>query len=155
MTRSNIARELRQSRPFTSPHTEVTVALMRTVDVVRTRLAAALATSGLTAQQYNVLRILRGAGTDGLPTLDIADRMVERTPGITRLLDRLISKGLVERERSTEDRRVVFARITADGTALLAKLDEPIAAADRAAVGKLRKKDFRTLLSLLDAIRAE
>jgi DNA-binding MarR family transcriptional regulator len=80
---------------------------------------------GLTEPQYNVLRILRGAGAKGLPTLEIGNRMITRIPDITRLLDRLEVEGLVARERSTEDRRIVTAKITPKGTKLLNKLDKP------------------------------
>ena len=89
-------------------------------------IMALLKPYGLTEPQYNVLRILRGAGANGLPTLEIGNRMITRIPDITRLLDRLEAEGLVARERSTEDRRIVTAKITPKGTKLLSKLDEPI-----------------------------
>ena len=104
---------------------------MRTGGLVRRVIASVVEPHGITQQQYNVLRILRGAGEKGLPTLEIADRMIEETPGITRLIDRLELKRLVTRERSATDRRQVFCRITPDGLTLLARLDEPIAEAER------------------------
>ena len=85
--------ELRQRAPFASPAQEAVVALMRTTDVVRRYLARVVDPNGITLQQYNVLRILRGGGADGVPTLEVAARMIEQTPGITRLLDRLEAKG--------------------------------------------------------------
>lgn len=154
MLRSQIANEISQARSFASPQAEVLISLMRTMDVIRSRHPAAFAEAGLTPQQYNVLRILRGAGKGGLPTLEIVDRMVERTPGITRLIDRMLKKGLVERERSDDDRRVVFARLTRMGRSLVDSLDEPVAEAARHSLGKLRKKDFAPLLEMLDRIRA-
>src|SRR5947207_13986566 len=99
------------------------VALIRTADVVRRAVGDVVEPHGITAQQYNVLRILRGAGREGLPTLEIAERMIEQTPGITRLIDRLESKKLVARERSATDRRCVYCRITAAGTDLVSRPD--------------------------------
>ena len=93
-----IASEIKQTSGFSSIQQEALITLMRTADQLRTQIAQRIADSAdITYQQYNVLRILRGAGKDGLPTLQIAERMVEGTPGITRLIDRLIKKGLVER----------------------------------------------------------
>src|SRR4029077_205344 len=86
---SSLQHELRQRRPFTSPAHEAVVGLMRTADLVRRHMTALVEPHGITLQQFNVLRILRGAGDDGLPTLEVAERMVEQTPGVTRLLDRI------------------------------------------------------------------
>jgi DNA-binding MarR family transcriptional regulator len=115
-------------------------------------MAAVLADTGLTLQQYNVLRILRGARPDPLPTLEIADRMIERTPGITRLVDGLVRKGLVDRERGTEDRRAVLCRITPAGLALLGELDGPVEASDRGAVEALSAEEQAKLVELLQRI---
>jgi DNA-binding MarR family transcriptional regulator len=115
-------------------------------------MAAVLAHKDLTLQQYNVLRILRGARPQPLPTLAIADRMIEHTPGITRLLDGLARKGLVERERSAEDRRTVLCGITAAGLALLDELDQPVDASDRSAVASLSEGEQATLVALLKRI---
>ena len=86
---SALQRELRQRRPFQSPAHEAVLGLMRTADLVRRQAAALIEPHGITLQQFNVLRILRGAGGEGLPTLEVAERMIEQTPGVTRLLDRL------------------------------------------------------------------
>ena len=91
----------------------------------------------ITLQQYNVLRILRGAGDEGLPTLDIAERMIEHAPGVTRLIDRLEAKGLVRRQRPADDRRQVLCVATAAALALLEQLDAPMDRADREALGML------------------
>src|ERR687897_938950 len=96
---SALQKEIRQTRPFQSRGQEAVLALMRTTDLARRVIGKVLEPYDVTAQQYNVLRILRGAGEAGLPTLDIADRMIEQAPGITRLIDRLEAKGLVRRER--------------------------------------------------------
>ncbi len=146
--------EIRQQRPFPSIHQEGLVALLRTAEVVRRSLTAAIAPVGLTLQQYNVLRILRGAGPAGLPTLDVADRMIEHAPGITRMMDRLEAEGWVTRERCPTDRREVHCRITAVGLGLLARLDGTIDEADRRALGCLEEAKLRRLVALLDEIRA-
>ena len=150
---SELQRELKQNRPFAEPAQEAAVSLMRTADLMRRSVAAVVEPHGLTPQQYNVLRILRGAGQNGLPTLEIAERMIEQTPGITRLIDRLELKQLVSRERSLTDRRQVFCRITRQGLAMLARLDEPIVEAEKEALGVLSERQLTQLLSLLDRAR--
>ena len=131
--------------------------LLRTVDDVRRFLARVVEPQGVTLQQFNVLRILRGAerGTPpiGLPTLEIAERMIERAPGITRLLDRLESAGLVSRKRSGEDRRIVHCSITRQGLATLTALDEPVRTLGHRRVSRLSKSEISKLLQLLDRIR--
>lgn len=151
--RSALQKELRQSRPFPSRQDEATVGVLRTADVLRHRLDGVFAPRGLTAQQYNVLRILRGAHPEPMQTMEIAERMIERTPGITRLLDRLESKGLVERRRRADDRRCVLRSITPEGLELLAALDEPVAEVNREAMGMLSSEQAERLIELLDAIR--
>jgi len=148
-----IVKELKQTRPFPSAAQEAAVALLRTADLVNRLVDAVIDRHGITGQQYNVLRILRGAGEKGLPTLEIAQRMIEQTPGITRLIDRLETKKLVIRERCATDRRQVFCRITPAGLALLAKLDEPVRAASDEALRHLSKKDVAQLIELLDRTR--
>lgn len=137
--------------------TDEVLDLLRTVDQVRRFLAHVVEPHGITLQQFNVLRILRGAERAqppiGLPTLEIAERMVERAPGITRLLDRLEAKGLVVRKRCPEDRRQVLCRITPAGLALLARLDRPMARADSDCLGMLSARELRTLRSILASIR--
>jgi len=150
---SELQRELKQNRPFVAPTQEAAVALLRTADLVRRSLLAVIEQHDITVQQYNVLRILRGAGEGGLPTLEIAERMIEQTPGITRLIDRLELKHLVERERSSTDRRQVFVRITAAGLSLLSRLDDPIREAEREALSILSDRQLAQLLSLLDRAR--
>ncbi len=149
---SRLQKELKQSRPFPSVAAEAAVALLKTADVVRRTITATIEPEGITAQQYNVLRILRGAGEAGIPTLDIVDRLIEETPGITRLLDRLEAKALVRRERCPTDRRQVLCWITQAGLDTLARLDRPVAAGEKAALG-LPKRDLETLIDLLDRVR--
>jgi DNA-binding MarR family transcriptional regulator len=152
-TPSRLQREIKQTRPFKSLAQEATLGLLRTTDVLRRKMTALLDPEGITTQQYNVLRILRGAGSDGLPTLEIAERMIEQAPGITRLLDRLEAKKLVHRERCPEDRRQVTCRITASGLGLLTRLDAVVNDTDETYLGPLTAAETRTLIRLLDRIR--
>ena len=148
-----IREEIRQTRPFPSPPQEVLVALLRTADLIGRFVDDLIEDNGITGQQYNVLRILRGAGEKGLPTLDIAERMIEQTPGITRLIDRLEEKGLVTRERCATDRRQVFCRIGSAGLALLERLDGPVMNAAGEAFGGLKRAEVTQLIALLDRTR--
>ena len=129
--------------------------LFRTVDRARRALTAVVDPHDLTLQQYNVLRILRGAGAAGLPTLEVAARMIEQAPGVTRLLDRMEAKGLVRRERCLGDRRQVLCFITPEGNRHLSRLDDPMFEAAQRLMANLPEKDVRTLIRLLDALRAE
>lgn len=149
----SIQNEIKQSKPFGTRTQEASVALLRTADLVRRYVAAVLEPAGITPQQYNVLRILRGAGADGLPTLEIAERMLEEAPGITRLIDRLETKQLVSRERCLTDRRQVFCRITKKGLTLLDSLEAPLRAADGVALASLSERQLDQLISLLDRAR--
>lgn len=152
---ASTAREaIRQTRPFRSAAQEAVIALLLAAEAVRNRFAALLAGhEEITPQQYNVLRILRGAGAAGLPTLDIVGRMIEKTPGITRLIDRLEAARLVERERPASDRRQVFCRITARGERLLRDLDPEVDALDDVVLACLSKREVAELVALLDRIR--
>ena len=146
--------ELKQTRPFSSPAHEAVISILRTAAVVQRHVSQVVEGSGITIQQYNVLRILRGAGTVGLPTLSIRDRMIEEAAGITRLLDKLETAGFVLRERSTPDRRQVLCQITPAGLRLLTKLDEPVDAANDYALAMLDEGERQTLVELLAAVRA-
>ena len=133
----------------------VLIAILQSADQLRRQGEALLAPHDVTLQQFNVLRILRGARPEGLCTLTIAERMIEKTPGITRLIDRLEKKGLVRRVRSEEDRRQVWCRITPAGERLLARLDEPVEEFDRAAVARLSPADQDQLTALLGQLQGE
>ncbi len=122
--------------------------LLRTTDMLSRGLIQVLKTEDLSATQYNVLRILRGA-PEGLACGEIASRMITRDPDITRLLDRLEKRGLISRCRETKDRRTVMARITPEGLKLLARLDEPVQAAHRKQLGHLGRERLRALAELL------
>ncbi|MCG3191828.1 MAG: hypothetical protein DIJKHBIC_01056 [Thermoanaerobaculia bacterium] len=151
---SRLQQEIRQKRPFASSAEEAALALLKTADTVRRLISAVVEPHGITLQQYNVLRILRGAGSEGLPTLEIASRMIEQAPGITRLIDRLEAKGLVERRRGGKDRRQVLCGVTREGLELLAGLDEPVKAADEHAMNGVPENDLVTLIRLLDRVRS-
>src|SRR5690606_6318562 len=120
---SRLQAEIQQTKPFPSVYEEVILSILRTADLIRTAISDVLAPAGITMQQYNVLRILRGAGDAGLPTLAIGDRMIEYSPGITRLLDRMEAKGWILRELCKIDRRVVHARNSPEGLQLLTSID--------------------------------
>ena len=111
--------ELKQNVPFRSREQEAYLALLRTADALQTSVEAKLGEFGLTGTQYNALRILRGAGPEGLPCSEIGERMITRDPDVTRLLNRLEKRGLVRRTRAHADRRVVRGIITAAGLKLL------------------------------------
>jgi DNA-binding MarR family transcriptional regulator len=146
--------EIRQNKPFESPAQEAILALRRTSDLLERRFADLVQPHGISLQQYNVLRILRGAGQEGTPTLEIADRMIERTPGITRLLDKLEAKHLVRRKRCPEDRRQVLCWISDAGLRVLAELDRPAAETGIKAMASLSSAELRQLILTLEKVRA-
>ncbi len=139
---------------FRSREQQAVVGLLRTADAIKRSLAHVIEPHGITPQQYNVLRILRGAAPDGLPTLTIGERMVEQTPGVTRLIDRLERKGLVARIPCPRDRRRVFCQITPKGLDLLEELDEPVNRWDAQTVSILPPSEVDSLIKLLDRVRA-
>lgn len=142
----------RSKRRPDCPEEAVFVGLLRTTDILSRALVTVLKTEDLSANQYNVLRILRGS-PDGLPCGEIASRMITRDPDITRLLDRLGKRGLISRCRETKDRRMVMARITPQGVKLLARLDEPVEETHRKQLGHLGRERLRALAELLLAAR--
>src|SRR5215469_18043012 len=150
----HLREEIRQSKPFESPAQEAMLGIYRTSDMLQRRFAQLVEPYGISLQQYNVLRILRGAGAEGMPTLDIAERMIEKTPGITRLLDKLEVKKLVRRQRCREDRRQVLCWITDAGLSLLAHLDGPATEAGVKVMATLTAPEVQNLIDLLDRIRA-
>lgn len=141
--------EVNKKRPFDLPEQEAFLNLIRTAADLEGPLLGVLKPHGLTPSTYNVLRILRGSGKAGRHASDIGCDMVVRVPDVTRLVDRLEQRGLVERERSTSDRRVVVVRISREGRALLKKLDGPVLAVHRDQLGHLSAEELRTLNRLL------
>jgi DNA-binding MarR family transcriptional regulator len=152
--RSSVQSEIHQSRPFRSKKQEATIALLRTASVVSRTLSRVLEPWGMSLAQYNALRIIRGAGSGGIATLAIRERMIEEGTTITRILDKLEEAGYIGRERSEPDRRQVVCVATAAGERLLDKIDPAIDAADEEAVAALGAKEVAQLIELLDTIRA-
>ena len=141
-------------RPARSPAHEAGIGLLRTAHLLRRELSAVVEPHGITLQQYNVLRILRGAGEGGLPTLEVAARMIEQAPGVTRLLDRMEAKGLVRRQRCPKDRRQHLCWITPDALRLLDRLDHAFSRAHDTALRGLNAKHRPAFIRQLEAIRA-
>lgn len=146
--------EIQQTKPFHSIRHEAALGLLKTTDLVRRVISSAVEPTGITMQQYNVLRILRGAGDEPLPTLEIRARMIEQTPGITRLLDKLEKGGWVNRERCKDDRRQVLCSITVQGRELLESLDAAIDAIPEDLLAEVPDHEVKVLVSALDKIRA-
>jgi DNA-binding MarR family transcriptional regulator len=151
---SDLRDELRQRRPFETLEQEAHLNVVRTAAVLTDALERVVKPAGLTLAQFNALRILRGAEPGGLCRNELRDRLVTRMPDVTRLLDRLEQAGLVVRERSDADRRLVRTRITAGGLALLAEVDPAVRAEHRQLLGHLGPDDLRTLSDLLTRARA-
>lgn len=144
----------RRKRRFDSPEQEAFLNLWRSYDRLRMVEETLFGRYDLTPQQYNVLRLLRGARPGCLPTLELAARLVSRAPDITRILDKLQRRGLVERQRQPDNRRVVLVRITRAGLGLLRQLDGPLRACHRQQLGHLAGKDLRRLVELLKLARS-
>jgi DNA-binding MarR family transcriptional regulator len=147
--------ELKQKRPFTSREQEAYLALLRTADTLQSSMESKFKEFGLTGTQYNALRILRGAGPDGLPCSEIGERMITHDPDITRLLDRLEQRGLVERTRDQHDRRVIYGKITAAGLRLLREMDGPVEKYGRELLCHVSQPQLQKLIDLLELVRGK
>lgn len=152
MSATRLQHELKKKHPFDSPEQEALLNLLRTSDWIDNRFGRLFRNYGLTSSQYNVLRILRGEGQP-LPSLEIADRMIQVVPAITGLIDRLEKQGFVERRRCSEDRRVVYVEITAKGLTTLKQLDSPVAELHKSLVGHLSRPELKELSRLLEKVR--
>ena len=146
--------EIAQRRPFHSIKAEVAVSILRTAALIERHFAQVVARTGVTVQQYNVLRILRGAGAEGLPTLVIRDRMIHAAPGITRLLDKLEKAGLARRERTSPDRRQVFCYITPKRPRSARATRRRDARGGRHGRREADRDEQRQLIKLLEGVRA-
>ena len=146
--------ELRQEKPFRSLREEALLSIARTEAVASANLERVLAPHGLSMTQYNVLRILRGAGANGLCRNEIGERLISRMPDVSRLLDRMESAGFVSRVRDKEDRRLVNTTLTRRGRALVDELDAVVAAYQEEQIGHLTKDQLRTLIDLLSLARS-
>ena len=152
MPPTRLQHELKKKKPFASAEQEAILNILRTSDWIDNRLGRLFREYGLTCSQYNVLRILRGEGKP-LPSLEIADRMIQVVPAITGLIDRLEQQKLVVRRRSTEDRRVVFVEITGKALEVLKKLDKPLEQLHQSLVGHLSRAELESLSRLLERAR--
>jgi DNA-binding MarR family transcriptional regulator len=149
-----LQQEIHQTKAIRLLEEEATLNIVRTADVLMLALADALKPYQLSATQYNVLRILRGAGKDGASCKDIGSRLVARDPDITRLMDRLEQRALVRRDRAKEDRRVVTHELTTAGLHLVNELDGPIEALHKTLMGHMKIEKLRELVALLEEVRA-
>lgn len=147
--------EIRQSRPFAHPAEETFLNLLRTAGWLERAVEDALRPSGLTQPQYNVLRILQGAGKDGLPCGEVGARMITRDPDMTRLLDRMEKRGLIQRSRSEKDRRVVRAYLAPEGATALKALEKPVRETIRRALEPLGETKLTALTGLLEEVRIQ
>ena len=147
--------ELKQNIPFSSREQEAYLSLLRTADALQAQAEAKLKEFGLTGTQYNALRILRGAGPEGLPCSEIGERMITHDPDITRLLNRLADRGFVERTRARDDRRVIYGKITAAGLRLLREMDAPLEKYGREMLRHVGQEKLKQLIELLELVRAK
>ena len=153
MTGSQLQRELKKKHPFASPEQEAMLNILRTNDQFQNRFGRLFRDYGLTSSQYNVLRILRGEGRP-MPCLEIAERMIQVVPAMTGLVDRLEKQELVHRERCTEDRRVVYVKITRKALSLLRRMDEPVNELHERLMKHLTRRELKDLSRLLEKARA-
>lgn len=150
---SQLQTELKQTKPFESLEQEAGLSIKRTAAELDYQVSEVLKPSGITATQYNALRILRGAGDEGLCRNEIRDRLIARVPDATRLLDRLEEMGLVVRARGGEDRRYVTTRITKAGLDLLEELHDRVLDIGKQQFGHLGAEKLRMLIDLLGDVR--
>ena len=152
MPTGQLQRELKKRQPFESPEVEAILNILRTSDQFHNRFGRLFRQYGLTSSQYNVLRILRGEGKP-LPSLEIADRMVQVVPAITGLIDRLEKQKLVKRRRCTEDRRVVYVELTNKADRLLKEIDPVEVRLHKRLIGHLTRRELKELSRLLAKAR--
>ena len=149
----SLQQDLKQKKPFRSLQQEAYLSVVRTSTALTDAMEELVKSQGISATQYNVLRILRGSDAEGLCRNALRDRMLTRMPDMTRLLDRMEEAGLVVRVREGEDRRMVMTRITAKGRALLDDLDAPVMALHRKQMAGLTDAQLRSLSDLLTLVR--
>ena len=145
--------EIGQTRPFALMEEEASLNIIRTAEVLQRAMTDYLRPFDLSPVQYNVLRILRGAGAGGATCSQIGERLVTRDPDITRLLDRMEARGLIKRERSSEDRRVVITRISKTGLTLTDSIDRPLRSLSKAKLGRFGRDALEQLIAGLERVR--
>jgi DNA-binding MarR family transcriptional regulator len=153
VTSKTLRDELKMTRPFRSVEEEAILSIARTAALIEHAGAESLKPFNLTITQYNVLRILRGAGNEGLCRNEVGERLVTRVPDVTRLLDRMEAAGLIIRQRGAEDRRFVATRITEKGLKLLEKIDRELPAMHGRQLGHVSQKRLRELINILEEVR--
>lgn len=149
---SSLQQEIKKKEPFELPEQEAMLNILRTADQLQIRFTRLFRKFGLTGQQYNVLRILRGEGRP-LPILEIASRMITVVPGITGLIDRLEAASLVERKRCDNDRRVTYVAIAPRAEEILAEIDGPLVELHKHSLGHMTESELTTLSRLLEKAR--
>ncbi len=145
--------EIHQTRPFERLEEEAVLNILRTAEVLQRTLAEFLKEFDLSPTQYNVLRILRGAGAAGVTCSQIGERLLTHDPDITRLLDRMEARALIARERSSTDRRAIITRISGDGLRLVDSIDAPIRAMTQLRMGKFEQNSLTGLIAELERVR--
>jgi DNA-binding MarR family transcriptional regulator len=150
-----LAREIKQTKPFALLEEEAVLNLGRTHEYLQQRLGELLKEFQLTPTQYNMLRILRGAGSEGVTCSQACERMISPDPDITRLLDRMEARKLLVRDRSKQDRRVVISCITPEGLELVNRIDQPLTTMLKRYLGHLGKDRLKTLIDTLELLRDE
>ena len=150
-----LAKEIGQTKPFALREEEAFLNLARTFEFLQQQVAELLKQFQLTPTQYNLLRILRGAGEEGVTCSQAAERMLTLDPDMTRLLDRMEARSLIQRERSRQDRRIVITRITQEGLSLAATIDEPLQTLFRRLFGRLDDRKLTALIETLEALREQ
>ena len=153
MSAKTLRDELKMAKPFKSVEEEAVLNIARTAALIEHAGSEALKPFDLTITQYNVLRILRGAGPDGLCRNEVGERLVTKVPDVTRLLDRMEAAGLIVRQRGDQDRRFVTTRITDKGLKLLEKIDRELPAIHGRQLGHVSQKRLRELISILEEVR--
>ena len=149
-----LQQEIKQTKPFASLEEEAFLNLLRTTDALARREAELLKAYGLSPSQYNALRILRGAGAEGVTCGEMSERMLTKDPDVTRLIDRLDSRNLIQRSRSDQDRRVVRTTITQPGLDLLAQIDAPMRQVCASLLGHFTREQLRDFIALLELARS-
>jgi DNA-binding MarR family transcriptional regulator len=150
---ANLQAEIKQTKPFASPTAEALLSVMRTAAVLEHHLSEVLKPYGITPTQYNVLRILRGAGNSGLCGREVAERLVSKVPDISRLLDRMEEMQLVDRERDPADRRHVTSRISSKGVRVLQQATPQLEAAEETRFAGLEPEQVKLLIEALAQVR--
>ena len=152
MPSASLRQQLKKKGPFDSLEQEAMLSILRTSDLLENRLARLLREFDLTPSQYNAMRIMRGEAVP-MPCLEVAERMIQVAPAITRVVDQLVARGLVIKQQSGEDRRVYLVELTSSGTRLLKKLDEPIRSLHQSLLGHVSKADLQTINGILENAR--